>query len=305
MMNSFKRGIGYQIAKIVVTVAVAFIIALLTGKVHALADIEFQEEITPWSSNPGVTARVDDPSSQSSLYRIMNAPFDTTYTNTNGYKYMVFYGTFLFNASGSTSYDYDLKLLLIQLQANNHAASNCSIESNTLIICPIDKDVEYISLRVYVSQSFNVSSSSNLYLKIQILKYVGLYNKGVSGGAQAINESINNDTVSTDTENSNTVDSWSSSTAENGTITQLITLPITLYTSILNNINGSCTTFNLGSLYGSNLTMSCIRIQDYVGSSLWSAIDILFSGFFILIISKKMIKVFNNISSMKEGDILD
>lgn len=92
---------------------------------------------------------------------------------------------------------------------------------------------------------------------------------------------------------------------ENSTITQLVTLPITLYTSILNNVGGTCQPFNLGSLYGENLVLPCVNIGNYLGATLWGMIDLIISGFAVYFISKKLIKVFNTFSSMKDGDVID
>lgn len=91
----------------------------------------------------------------------------------------------------------------------------------------------------------------------------------------------------------------------NGTITNLIALPITLYTKILNSINGTCQSFNLGSLYGTNIIFPCIEVSTYLGSSLWGTIDLILSGSFVLVISKKMIKAFESFTSMKEGDVIN
>lgn len=99
-------------------------------------------------------------------------------------------------------------------------------------------------------------------------------------------------------------DEYNDKLASNGVITNLITLPIRLFTNILNNINGTCTSFSLGNLMGTDLTIPCLDISSYLGSNLWNIIDILFSGLFVLVIAKKMIKVFENFSSMREGDVI-
>lgn len=117
-----------------------------------------------------------------------------------------------------------------------------------------------------------------------------------------VNDNITNDEVN-GVENS--FESFESFISENSTITQLITMPITLYSSILNGLQSTCQPFNLGNLFGTNLTMPCINIGSYLGSSLWSMIDIIISGFAIFSIGKKFIKIFNNFSSMKEGDVID
>lgn len=118
-----------------------------------------------------------------------------------------------------------------------------------------------------------------------------------------------NDTINDDNVDENGVvdafESFNDFLDDNSTITQLITLPITLYTAILNNLNGTCQPFNLGQLYGEDLILPCINISQYLGNSLWTMIDIIISGFAVYAISKKMIKVFNNFSSLREGDVID
>lgn len=113
-----------------------------------------------------------------------------------------------------------------------------------------------------------------------------------------------NDTVQDSNETESAFEDFESFLPENGIITQLITLPITLYTNILNSVNASCSAFSLGNIFGKPLTLPCINISNYLGSNLWGVIDILMSGFFVLVIARKLIKVFNSMSSMKEGDVL-
>lgn len=298
-MNSFKRGIGYQIAKIVVTLAVAFIIALLTGKVHALSwNLDFGGEKTNiWPSQKVISHSFDSGGSQW-------IAFNNTFTNSSHFDFAVIQITSLTFSDSSLSISNSI--FRFSMPSAQGASALCELQGSA-IVCPIIDDYTYRGINIFWSTDISLSDTAFTMTLSNSVQYYRYHDNtaSIANNTSQINSSINNDSVSTDSENSSQVSEWSSSTAENGTITQLITLPITLYTSILNNINGSCTSFSLGSLYGSDLTMSCIRIQDYVGSTLWNVIDILFSGFFILIISKKMIKVFNNISSMKEGDILD
>lgn len=129
-------------------------------------------------------------------------------------------------------------------------------------------------------------------------------NEDIKKNTEDINNTLKDDTVVSESDLSGTFDIFKSNLAENGVITQLITLPITLFTSILNSVNGTCNQFNLGSLYGHSLILPCINVSNYIGSSLWSIIDILISGLFVYKISRKFIKVFNNFSSMKDGDVI-
>lgn len=116
---------------------------------------------------------------------------------------------------------------------------------------------------------------------------------------QETNDTLKDDSVDNDKASSD-IEDMQSKTASNGTITQLITLPVTLYQSILNSISGSCSTWNLGSLLGHNLTLPCINLSNYIGSALYNIIDILISGLFILSFRKKMVDIFNHMTSLND-----
>lgn len=116
-----------------------------------------------------------------------------------------------------------------------------------------------------------------------------------------VNSSINNDNVD---DPSSSINQFKDKIATNGVITQLVGLPVTLFTKVLNSVNGTCSSYNLGSLFGTDLVLPCINIETYLGSSLWGVIDVLISGLFVYTISKKFIKVFENMSSMNEGDVI-
>ena len=108
-----------------------------------------------------------------------------------------------------------------------------------------------------------------------------------------INDSINDS--STDDPTSDLED-MEENEISNSVISDLLLLPLNMFQRIINSINGTCSTFNLGSLYGSNLTLPCIDIPSVIGSSLWGVIDILFSGIFVLTIRKKFVDIFENIN---------
>ena len=122
-------------------------------------------------------------------------------------------------------------------------------------------------------------------------------NQSIVDSNQALNDTLNNS--STDDPN-NDINSMNSKTASNNSITQLLTLPITLFQNVLNNINGSCSAYSLGSLYGTSLTLPCINLESILGSTLWGVIDVLISGLFILSFRKKMVDIFNHMSSLND-----
>lgn len=116
-----------------------------------------------------------------------------------------------------------------------------------------------------------------------------------------VNSSINNDNVD---DPSNSINSFKDKIATNGVITQLVGLPITLFTKILNSVNGTCSSYNFGSLFGTDIVFPCIDVSNYLGKSLWNVIDVLISGLFVYSLSRKFIKVFEQMSSMNEGDVI-
>lgn len=186
--------------------------------------------------------------------------------------------------------------------------------------CFYNKDYELISCFYGSSNSSNTIAVGDLITIPTNAKYVRFSIQKSNrndlfvlhtclNGNQSVNDSINN---VNDTLTSDEVDSPSSSLEEmqdmlptNGTITQLIALPLNLYQKVLNSINGTCQSFDLGNLYGTNLIMPCIDLNNYLGNTLWNTIDIIISGIFVLTIGRKMIKAFEGFTSMKEGDVIN
>lgn len=114
------------------------------------------------------------------------------------------------------------------------------------------------------------------------------------------NDTLNDDTID-DSNTTGTLEDLSEALPTNSVISDLLLLPVRLFQNIVNSINGSCSPFNLGSLYGSNLILPCINIESLIGSALWSVIDILFCGVFILIIRKKFVDIFHNLTDLRNG----
>lgn len=123
----------------------------------------------------------------------------------------------------------------------------------------------------------------------------------VKGSINDVNGSINNDNVD---DPSSSINQFKDKIAENGVITQLVGLPVTLFTKILNSVNGTCSPYNFGSLFGTDIVFPCIKVSNYLGSTLWNIIDVLISGLFVYSLSRKFIKVFEHMSSMEEGDVI-
>ena len=171
---------------------------------------------------------------------------------------------------------------------------------------------------VYFLMGLNVDSLGNADQLTpaqveQIVKNSGLATatsvEEVNTAVQKVQEETKkvNDTISSSDvdDPSTSINSFNDKLAQNGVITQLIGLPVTLFTQVLNSVNRTCNSYNLGSLFGTDIIFPCINISNYIGSTLWNVIDVLISGLFVYSLSKKFIKLFEHMSSMNEGDLID
>lgn len=118
-----------------------------------------------------------------------------------------------------------------------------------------------------------------------------------------INNSLNDETGVSQNDVSNKTDEWSSKLAGTGPVSNMVLMPITLLNGYLNGFNSTCSTFNLGNLMGTDIILPCINISNYLGSTLWNVIDILFSGFMIYAIGKKFVKIFNDFTNLRDNQM--
>lgn len=71
-----------------------------------------------------------------------------------------------------------------------------------------------------------------------------------------------------------------------GPISDLIVLPVNVVQSIANASNKVCVPYDLGSIAGHHIVLPCIEPEHYLGSALWTTIDLIFSGCMFYAISK-------------------
>lgn len=130
-------------------------------------------------------------------------------------------------------------------------------------------------------------------------------NDQIINGQKDVKDSIDkvDDTMKNDDVDSPDTSKWSGVNASDGPISNMVLMPITLLNAYINGINGSCTSFNLGNLYGTDIIFPCIDISNYLGSTLWNIIDVLFSGFMIFMIGKKFVKIFNDFTNLKDNQV--
>ncbi|MBP3920950.1 MAG: hypothetical protein J6D28_05220 [Bacilli bacterium] len=215
------------------------------------------------------------------------------------------YTTYTVNCSIPSFYNGNFNFNAVETNYKNGSSYYIGLatDDSSYVVSPSNSDVltGINGLGTDINNSANNIISSNNQNSQNIINNQNENANKIDNSINDVNNSINDSSTDDPT---GSFDSFNDKIATNGVITNLITLPITLFTNVLNNINGTCKTFNIGNLFGSNLSFPCIDLSNYFGPTLWNVIDVLFSGFFVLIISKKMIRVFENFSSMREGDVL-
>lgn len=123
----------------------------------------------------------------------------------------------------------------------------------------------------------------------------------IQDNTDAINDLDDNITDSSVDSSDNTINNLKSKIPTNSVISDLLLLPVRFLQNFVNALGSSCTQFNLGSLYGTNLFMPCINIQSYLGSAIWTTIDLIISGMFVYHLRKKFIQIYENITDLKNG----
>lgn len=110
-----------------------------------------------------------------------------------------------------------------------------------------------------------------------------------------------NDTLTDDNVNiSNSSITDNSASVSDSPISDLLILPIKLLNNISNGIQGTCTTFNLGNLFGTEIILPCINLESILGSFLWGLIDSLFCIFLIYNVCMLAIKIWTDVIMMED-----
>lgn len=185
-----------------------------------------------------------------------------------------------------------------------------AFQNNNSIIYECNIPTEAVAFN-YLNINYKMSTSHGNYAEIVVkfgvadtIEFAIDTQTNVNNSISNINNNLTDSSVSSSSDVSNTFNNFDSYIPTNNTIGSLLTLPLTLFQNVLNSINGTCQSFSLGSLLGTELVLPCINLSSYLGSTLYGVVDVLFSGLFVLTISKKFIAVFNNFTAMKEGDVL-
>lgn len=121
--------------------------------------------------------------------------------------------------------------------------------------------------------------------------------KFCSNGNEMITEEITSD-ASPDTDNY--LQDFTNDVSSTTPISDLILLPLTLINKFITGVNSSCSPFNLGNLYGTELILPCIDLEQRLGSDLWGKIDALISIFMCYNIGMLFVSAWDGITSLRD-----
>lgn len=121
-------------------------------------------------------------------------------------------------------------------------------------------------------------------------------NQSIVDSQQDINNTLNDDS------GGEVSSSWFDEFRESSStpVSDLLTMPITLLQAYLNGFSDTCRDMNLGSLYGSYIIIPCLNIESYLGSELWSLIDVLFTLFMLYNIGMLCVTIYEGITSLND-----
>lgn len=326
-----KNDFKYIFIRVLIGVLIAIICWFLKNNVFALGNVTIPPTSQTFyyvggggQASPNITqfSRTDFP----------NITFYGVNQNTSGTKYNEI--RFNFNDLSSLQenglYNIDflfsnawngylLNQFTFAIYSNGGFYTCTSNDSNTAV------DNELISAPKYVigiqCDNVYINKDSNIFYVVVVANESTSYGDRVgitrlnftmnafSSGAAEISNAVNetNDTIKDDSVDnekaSSDIETMQGKVASNGTITQLLTLPISMYQAILNDLNSSgCHSYGLGMLYGHFLSLPCVstRLQEFLGNSLYTTIDIILAGMLILALRKKFVDIFNHMTSLKD-----
>lgn len=301
------RDLKYIIKRILIGVFISLAIMFLKTNVFALecgmSDIE---TITAFSGN--ATNQIVG----QSIQNVFASPYVTINMNSD-YSYYIIKVPVTFTINMQSSYtggqatQQNISVATRMIDQNSGGVAYFGEFKNGYLEYKIKSSVKISEIDIFVSNFYynfeTLGLRSILYNRWTIEKYkCGDSTQAQQETTQAVKDqtdTIKDDSID-ESGTSSSINDLSNNNASNGTISSLLTLPITLYERVLNSISGSCSTWNLGSLFNHNLVLPCIDLADLLGSTLYGIIDVLISGLFILSFRKKMVDIFNHMTTLND-----
>lgn len=127
--------------------------------------------------------------------------------------------------------------------------------------------------------------------------------QNITNAQNETTNAINNMTDSiTDTSEPTNYDFFNNIGLSNDTpISNMLLFPITLLNAINTSTSASCSPVSLGSLFGTELILPCINLEQRFGSSLWSSIDTITSIIIIYNLVMMVVAAFEDMTSLNDS----
>lgn len=212
---------------------------------------------------------------------------DSSYPNTIGYSVLYY----IFTADRTT------RSIMVSFNGVSSFTSTTLMGGYRLDLLSDNNSLSQNDIRSAV-QSSGLATANSVQQVQSSINQVQQQLNGVQDSINDVNNTLNDSTVDN---SDNTINSLKNQLPTNSVISDLLLLPVRLLQAIINSLGGTCASFSLGSLYGTELIMPCIDLPSYLGNTIWSFIDIVFSGMFILVIRKKFIQIFENVTNLRNG----
>lgn len=272
-----KNDIRYVIKRVVVAVLIAMIIFFLkSNNVLALSwDMFPQEDVFVFNSSP--ISVVINTTSSNTTQTVQRVNFHNTFKNTQGYDLAVFVyslseeSQILYNQSSTaqmvTSADIGVKLV------SDGSWSTCQLQ-DSLIVCPIKKDLTYSALQFYVTKMYaNIYVNMNLTNSMTYYKSVGQHTANLletmtQQQQELINDQKDNSDMQVSDINVNQMENITGLLPA-GPLDSLLALPLNLINILVSGTSGTCTPFTFTFVFDQEMSLPCFdTFWNQVPSSL-------------------------------------
>ena len=298
-----KNDIKYIIKKVIIGVLIGIILSFISGV--ARADSVCLNNQTQWLQSD-YTLNTDSldldyfysrPFSNCSEYVRVQIPVRFTKANINidpsNVQYDTNYlsGQYRLDLSNGDSYYGKLENGYLEFYVRAQIGDVVLYPKHLSLRLPVIGDT-YMTISRFI-QAYSIDSNNS-----NVVSSVNNVNNSINN----VNNSINDSTPVSNNDVSGNATDWASNNVDSPVINQLVLMPITLLNAFVNGLSSSCSTYSFGTLFDTELTLPCINLSQKLGV-VWATIDIILSGVFIFVFGKRCVKIFNDFTNLRSGQI--
>lgn len=122
--------------------------------------------------------------------------------------------------------------------------------------------------------------------------------------AQNINNSITSSDVTGNNSSSSITSIGNTFNTQEDFLLNLLTIPYTLWTSILNVFSNSCAPLDVGTMFNYHLVFPCIELNDFLGGIYATIIDVIFTAIIYSAFIRRVIKYFRELLTLDEHALI-